>query len=139
VAIGDASLSLPARAQLIGRAGYFRGYSGLLNVDGEPVIDRHGGPIICSWMQNAGYADLWLRTPAATWPTGAWREKLERVALSYTTDSVEESVEVAQAIDFMEGDVETSSSMCGPLVGAILRDTGLLPRGISKTSDLHNF
>lgn len=59
IAIGDRELSRPARAQLIGAAGYFRGYNGLPVKKGKaPLADAFGGPIICQWMLEMGYEDL---------------------------------------------------------------------------------
>ena len=59
IAIGDRELSLPAQEQLTGPAGYFRGFSGLPIVDnGNPTIDRYGGPILCQWMIDLGYYDM---------------------------------------------------------------------------------
>jgi len=58
IAIGDAELSPAAAEQLTGQYGYFRGYSGLPPGHGGPSLDRHGGPILCRWMLNLGYADL---------------------------------------------------------------------------------
>ncbi|MBN1428893.1 MAG: hypothetical protein JXB07_10955 [Anaerolineae bacterium] len=56
IAIGDPELSEAAREQLTGPAGYFLGFNGL-PVD-PPIADSHGGPIICPWMIEMGYADL---------------------------------------------------------------------------------
>ncbi len=56
IAIGDPALSPAAREQLTGAAGYFRGFNGL-PVE-PPVGDRHGGPVVCGWMGEAGYRDL---------------------------------------------------------------------------------
>lgn len=58
IAIGDAELSQPARDQLTGPAGYFRGYSGLVDSQGNPTPDRYGGPVLCQWMIDLGYRDL---------------------------------------------------------------------------------
>jgi len=58
IAIGDRHLSPAAENQLTGASGYFRGYDGLPRENGIPVADRHGGPIICDWMLEVGYADL---------------------------------------------------------------------------------
>ncbi len=55
VAIGDADLSAAAQSQLIGPEGYFRGMNGLPD---NPRPDPHGGPILCPWMIEMGYADL---------------------------------------------------------------------------------
>jgi len=63
IAIGDMELSPAAQEQLIGNDGYFLGYNGLPNNDGEPVPDPHGGPIICPWMIALGYPEM---TPASS-------------------------------------------------------------------------
>ncbi|GAP10990.1 hypothetical protein BECAL_02170 [Bellilinea caldifistulae] len=60
IAIGDQQLSRAAQEQLTGDYGYFRGYSGLPPGFGGPSLDRHGGPILCRWMIEAGYSDLRL-------------------------------------------------------------------------------
>ncbi|OGO12905.1 MAG: hypothetical protein A2Z66_03550 [Chloroflexi bacterium RBG_13_66_10] len=56
IAIGDAELSPAAARQLMGPEGYFRGYDGI-PVD-PPLPDRYGGPDLCPWMLELGYADL---------------------------------------------------------------------------------
>lgn len=58
VAIGDQELSPAAVEQLNGPFGYFRGYNGLPQDNGAPILDKHGGPILCQWMIEAGYRDL---------------------------------------------------------------------------------
>lgn len=58
IAIGDAELSPAAHDQLTGQFGYFRGFNGIPTDDGVPIIDPHGGPILCEWMREMGYADL---------------------------------------------------------------------------------
>jgi hypothetical protein len=59
IAIGDQELSPAAEEQLIGEAGYFRGFSGLpVETYGPPTLDRYGGPILCQWMIDLGYRDL---------------------------------------------------------------------------------
>lgn len=58
IAIGDQELSAAAQDQLTGESGYFRGYSGLLGVNGALTLDRYGGPILCQWMIDLGYRDL---------------------------------------------------------------------------------
>ena len=58
IAIGDEHLSPAARDQLTGDYGYFRGYNGLPQDSRLPQPDRHGGPVICQWMIEAGYSDL---------------------------------------------------------------------------------
>ncbi len=64
IAIGDRDLSGPARDQLTGESGYFLGFNGIPQTRGqEPIPDEHGGPIICQWMLEMGYADLRTPTP----------------------------------------------------------------------------
>lgn len=58
IAIGDRELSPAAQNQLTGPVGYFRGYTGVPVVDGKPLPDRHGGPLLCQWMIDLGYRDL---------------------------------------------------------------------------------
>src|SRR5579859_1449170 len=58
IAIGDAQLSQPARDQLTGEFGYFRGYDGLPQTNHKPIPDRYGGPILCQWMLDMGYRIL---------------------------------------------------------------------------------
>ena len=59
IAIGDQQLSDAASEQLIGDAGYFRGYDGIpVPAGGSPIPDRYGGPILCQWMIDLGYLDL---------------------------------------------------------------------------------
>lgn len=59
IAIGDRDLSGPAQEQLSGEFGYFRGFNGIPQENGGiPVADEHGGPVLCQWMLDLGYADL---------------------------------------------------------------------------------
>lgn len=58
IAIGDEELSYAAGLQVDGRYGYFRGFNGLPQEDGIPIPDAHGGPVLCQWMLDLGYADL---------------------------------------------------------------------------------
>jgi hypothetical protein len=59
IAVGDADLSPVARAQIDGERGYLRGDNGLPEeMYPGPQPDRHGGPIICRWMEEAGFGDL---------------------------------------------------------------------------------
>jgi len=58
IAIGDPELSSIAEEQLVGDFGYFRGFDGLPQDNGIPLVDRHGGPILCKWMWELGYSDL---------------------------------------------------------------------------------
>ena len=54
IAIGDQELSQAARDQLTGPRGYFYGLTGIPY--GDPMPDRHGGPILCQWMIDLGYS-----------------------------------------------------------------------------------
>lgn len=58
IAIGDHELSEAARAQIDGRFGYLRGYNGLPQINGMPVADRYGEPVICAWMIAQGFGDM---------------------------------------------------------------------------------
>jgi hypothetical protein len=58
IAIGDRELSDPARKQLVGPFGYFRGFTGVPIPSGVPAPDRHDDPILCQWMRDLGYTDL---------------------------------------------------------------------------------
>lgn len=59
IAIGDRDLSTAATDQITGLHGYFRGFNGLPQPEGQPSIpDEHGGPILCQWMVSQGYSDL---------------------------------------------------------------------------------
>lgn len=58
IAVGDPELAEMARAQIDGTFGYLRGFDGLPRRDGIPVIDRHGGPVLCQWMLDAGFRDM---------------------------------------------------------------------------------
>lgn len=55
IAIGDAELSPEARRQIDGPEGYFKGLDGVIPEYGGPHPDRHGGPLVCRWMAEAGY------------------------------------------------------------------------------------
>jgi hypothetical protein len=57
IAVGDADLSEAAAAQLTGEHGYFRGRNGLPQPE-LAAPDRHGGPLLCPWMEALGYRDL---------------------------------------------------------------------------------
>jgi len=59
IAIGDRDLSGPAKDQLTGEFGYFKGFNGIPQENrSAPVPDEHGGPILCQWMLDMGYSDL---------------------------------------------------------------------------------
>lgn len=64
IAIGDRDLSPSAQEQLTGEFGYFYGFNGIPQTEGfAPVLDEHGGPIICQWMIEMGYKDWRTPTP----------------------------------------------------------------------------
>lgn len=58
IAVGDQEHAEAARAQIDGPFGYLRGFNGLPTVSGIPLPDRHGGPVLCQWMIDAGFRDL---------------------------------------------------------------------------------
>ena len=142
VAIGDPGLSDAAQAQLSGDYGYFRGYAGLPPVDGRAAVDPHGGPVVCRWMIEMGYADL--RTDAVLeqavpqWPQPGWMDRLREAANAYLAPSMEAATVVAQRLDYLETNSEHPALMCGPLAAAILRDAGLLPL-YGPGQNLHNY
>ena len=58
IAIGDRELSLAASSQIDGTFGYLRGFNGLPQIDGIPLPDEYGGPVICPWMLALGLEDM---------------------------------------------------------------------------------
>ena len=56
IAVGDRDLSPPAADQLTAEWGYFRGMDGLPPEHGGPRPDVQGGPVLCNWMVELGYA-----------------------------------------------------------------------------------
>jgi hypothetical protein len=138
IAIGDNDLSPTAQEQLTGPAGYLRGYDGLPVNNGEPGPDRHGGPLICRWMLEAGYSDLRTPTPIPT-PDLPWQERLRQVALAYQASFPEDAEQIARSLNFLEGQAESAENICGPLAAAILRDAGLLPTQPGPVQDLKSY
>lgn len=61
IALGDIESSPIARDQVDGERGYLRGYNGLPESYGLPILDAWGEPIFCAWMGEDGIHDL--RTP----------------------------------------------------------------------------
>jgi beta-lactamase class A len=141
VAVGDKELSPEALDQLSGPFGYFRGYSGVPQSAGVAVPDRHGGPLLCQWMVEAGYSDLRAESQKPTPPTPgvAWHEKLRLSAQAYLADTAEKAEQVARGLKYIDGKRESASLMCGPLAAAILRDAGLLPAEFGPVQDLHAY
>ena len=138
IAIGDADLSPAAQEQLTGHAGYLRGYDGLPVTSGDPGLDRHGGPLICRWMLEAGYADLRTPTPIPT-PGLAWQERLRLAALAYQAQYPEDAEQVARSLNFLDGRSESAENICGPLAAAILRDAGLLPAQPGPVQEIKSY
>lgn len=65
----------------------------------------------------------------------SWAARLKDVAASYEANTSEAAGKIAQEIDFIEGEnVEGSSTMCGPLSAAMLRDAGLLEGDVNLAS-----
>jgi hypothetical protein len=138
IAIGDDELSPAAQDELTGPAGYLRGNDGLPISSGDPGRDRHGGPLICRWMLDAGYADL--RTPTPVPPAGpAWQERLRQAALAYEADYPEDAERIARSLHFLDGQNESAGNVCGPLAAAILRDAGLLPAQVGPVQELKSY
>ncbi len=141
IAIGDKELSWAAQEQLTGNFGYFLGFSGIPQTDGIPVLDPHGGPVVCNWMKDLGYGDL-REDPSQSipqWTQPGWQEKLRLAAENYISPSAESAIQCARSIDFMEGETETASLMCGPLAAVLWRDAGLLPIITGPAHDIHNY
>lgn len=138
IAIGDIDLSLAAKEQLTGPAGYLRGYDGLPVTSGDPGLDRYGGPLICRWMLEAGYADLRMPTVTPT-PGLAWQERLRQAALAYQAYFPEDAEQIARNLNFLGSQTETAQNICGPLSAAILRDAGLLPNQPGPVQDLKSY
>jgi len=138
IAIGDIELSPAAQEQLTGPAGYLRGNDGLPVPSGDPGLDRHGGPLICHWMVEAGYADLRTPMPVST-PGLPWQERLLQVALAYQAFYPEDAEQIARSLNFLDGQSESAENICGPLAAAILRDAGLLPSQPGPVQDLKSY
>jgi hypothetical protein len=127
VAIGDKDLSPEAKDQLTGIAGYFRGSNGLTGEFQQQ--DRHGGPILCAWMLEAGYRDMRSATAIAQdlTPANNWRTALRQAAESYITDNPDRAALLAQQLGWTGSGNESVSNMCGPLSAVQLDKAGLLP------------
>ena len=87
IPIGAASLSAEDENLLSGDAGYLYGYRGIR--DGQPLLDPHGGPIICAWMIDEGLAseDMVANLPRIGTPLGDWQTELEETAATFITDT----------------------------------------------------
>ncbi len=138
VAIGDIDLSPAAQEQITGPAGYLRGNNGLPVTSVDPGPDRHGGPLICHWMLEAGYTDMRTPTPIPT-PGIPWQERLRQAALAYQAFYPEDAEQIARRLNFLDGQRESAENICGPLAAAILRDAGLLPAQAGPVQDLKSY
>jgi len=138
IAIGDNDLSPAAQEQLTGPAGYLRGNDGLPVAYGDPGLDRHGGPLICRWMLDAGYSDMRTPTPIPT-PGLAWQERLRQAAMAYEAEFPEDAEQIARSLNFLDGKSEAAENICGPLAAAILRDAGLLPSQVGPVQELKSY
>jgi hypothetical protein len=139
IAIGDTDLSLAAKQQLDGPFGYFRGYTGVPTDDGTPLLDRHGGPVMCAWMKELGYDDLRSDEAGEPGTRGDWVGRLREAAQTYITDEASATLEIAFQLNYVGNRYEDPSNMCGPLAGAILRDADLLPKSAGRLQDLKSF
>ncbi|MBN2556943.1 MAG: LysM peptidoglycan-binding domain-containing protein [Anaerolineales bacterium] len=139
IPIGAASLSAEVEDLLFGDAGYFYGYRGIR--DGQPLLDPHGGPIICAWMIDQGLAseDMVANLPRIGTPLGDWQTELEQRAATFITGTRKETNRLAREIGFLGGTVEDPSNMCGPLTAAILRDSNLIPSSVGPIRDPKSF
>ena len=138
IAIGDRHLSAQAIEQLIGEHGYFRGLNGLPSSPAIP--DPHGGPILCGWMIDMGYANTQGRNPTQSpSPPATWQAALTDAANSFITHSVAETDQLAKSLGFLGTGYEDPSNMCGPLSGAILAKAGLLPWSVGPMTRLSNY
>ena len=138
IAIGDIDLSPADQEQLTGTGGYLRSNDSQPVYSGNSGLDQHGGPVICRWMVEAGYADLPASTPIPT-PDLPWQERLRQAALAYEAPYPEDAEEIARSLNFLDGKSESAENICGPLAAAILRDAGLLPTQPGPVQDLKSY
>ena len=135
IAVGDAQLSEPALAQLTSREGYFFGFNGLPAQYGEPIPDRNGGPVVCSWMVSSGYPEnkvsLEGRVP--------WQQRLLQAAGSILTGSGEETRILADSLNFYPGTLRGMQDLEGPLVMKLLHDSSLVPGNVASYVPLPRF
>jgi hypothetical protein len=135
IAIGDAQLSEPALAQLISWEGYFFGFNGIPVPNGDPIPDRHGGHVVCSWMKSYGYPvnEIALndRVP--------WQQRLVQAASAILTGSGLETSELADSLDFYPGTLRGMQDLEGPLVMWMLHESGLVPGGDAAAYPLPRF
>jgi hypothetical protein len=89
-------------------------------------------------MLEAGYADLRTPTPIPT-PGQAWQERLRQAALAYQAYFPEDADKIARSLNFLDGQNESASNICGPLSAAILRDAGLLPAQAGPVQELKSY
>ena len=61
------------------------------------------------------------------------------MASSFVTSSEAETVALARRMNFLAGEYEDPSNMCGPLAAAILAEAGLLPADPGPTQDLKSY
>jgi hypothetical protein len=139
VPIGDPGLSDSELELIEGEFGYFRGYN---NVEaGDPILDIHGGPIVCSWMLAGNYPfDVEnLNQGRVGTPVDDWQDHLRLTAETFITKTSEETFDLARELGYLGGIYEDPSNMCGPLSAAILDEAGLLPVSIGPLVDPKNF
>lgn len=122
IAVGDAQLSEPAQAQLTSREGYFFGFNGIPVENGDPVPDRHGKPVVCSWMVNSGYPELVVPLNGRT----GWKERLLQAASSVLTANGQETWKLAESLGFYPGTLRGMQDLEGPLVMQMLHESGLV-------------
>ena len=122
IAVGDAELSEPAQAQLTSREGYFFGFNGIPVDFSEPIIDRHGGPVVCSWMINSGYPAYDVQLDGRM----TWKQRLLQAAGSLLTNSGQDTRQLADNLSFYPGTLQGMQELEGPLVMQLLHESGLV-------------
>ncbi len=122
LAIGDMELSDAALAQINSPEGYFAGNNGLPPQKGGPLPDRHGPPVICTWMIEQGITES---APPDT-ELVPWRKQLYQTAEKYKTASQSETEALAARLPFYPGTSRGWMDMDGTLIIRILHESGFL-------------
>ena len=122
IAVGDAELSTPAQAQLTSREGYFFGFNGIPVENGEPIPDRYGSPVVCSWMINSGYPGYAVPLDGRN----PWKQRLLQSAGSVLTGSDQETRQLAETLAFYPSTLRGMQDLEGPLMMQLLHESGLV-------------
>ncbi len=122
IAIGDAQLSQPALDQLTSQEGYFFGFNGIPVDNGQPIMDRHGNPVVCTWMIAIGY-------PAADQnmePRQPWQIRLTQTAQAVITSTEDQTRSFADLLKFYPGTLRGMEDLDGPLAIWMLHESKIL-------------